>query len=288
MATLPPELANLPPPSVIETPDYAARLLQLQNALVAIFQQAGIPYTTINLETDPANILLQVTADWDIKLRTRINEAIRSWFLAYAERGDLDVLAQWYDVTRLPLETDDALRRRVVESIKGRSPGGTEARYRSIALGADVRVADASIYTVGRDPTINVAVFSTDAGGVADAALIAKVNAALQNPAVRMVNDRIVVAPAARQTQAIVAQYWLLPTAAETVVAAAMQANLAAAWDKEMLLGRDLTRSWLISKLMVDGVQRVNLITPAADVIMPFNQAAARGAVTLTSMGRDY
>lgn len=288
MANLPPELANLPPPSVIETPAYEARLLQLRNALVAIFQEAGISYNVQDLETDPANILLQVTADWDIKLRTRINEAIRSWFLAYAAGGDLDVLAQWYDVTRLPLETDDALRRRVVESIKGRSPGGTEARYRSIALGASVRVADASIYTVGRDPTINVAVFSTDNNGAADAALIAQVNAALQNPAVRMVNDRIVVAAAARQTIAISAQYWLLPNASETTVVAAMQASLAAAWDRDMLLGRDLSRSWLISKLQVDGVQRINLLTPAADIIMPFNQAAARGAVTLTPMGRDY
>lgn len=284
--TLPSELANLPPPSLIEAILYETRLAELRAKLVQIFADAGIAYDVEHLETDPAQILLQVSAYQDILLRQRINEAIRSWFLAYAAGGDLDVLAQWYDVTRLVGEADDALRRRVVLAIQGRSTGGTEARYRSIALGADMRVADVAIYTIGRDPTINVAVFANDNAGVADAALLARVNAALQAPSVRMVNDTIVVASAAQQVIAIGANVWLLPQAPESTLAA-MQTNLAAAWTRDMLLGRDLVRSWLLANLQVDGVQRIELDLNA-DVEVPFNRAAALGNVVLRKMGRAY
>lgn len=287
MTTLPPELANLPAPSLVETISYESRLAVLKTRLVEIFVAAGIEYDVQDLETDPAQILLQVSAYQDVLLRQRVNEAIKSWFLAYATGGDLDVLAQWYDVARLAGETDDALRRRVVLSIQGRSTGGTEARYRAIALGADVRVADATVYTVGRDPTIHVAVFSTAAGGVADAALLAKVDAALQAPTVRMVNDTIVVASAAQQTIAVTAKVWLLPQAPESTLAT-ISAYLSAAWARDMLLGRDLTLSWLIAQLQRDGVHRIELVTPAADIEIPFNQAAALGVVTLTAQGRVY
>ncbi len=287
MSLIPPELASLPPPSIIEAISYEARLAELRAKLVQIFADAGIDYDVENLETDPAQILQQVSAYQDMLLRQRINEAIQSWFLAYAVGGDLDVLAQWYDVARLAAESDAALRRRVVLAIQGRSTGGTEARYRSIALGADVRVADAAVYTVGRDPTIHVAVFAVDNNGVADAPLLTKVNTALQAPTVRMVNDTIVVASAAQQVIAIAANVWLLPQAPESVLTT-MQASLAAAWVRDMLLGRDLTQSWLLAHLQVDGVQRVEVTAPAADVVMPFNQAAGLGVVTLVKMGRAY
>ncbi|MFP9138697.1 baseplate J/gp47 family protein [Devosia sp. XGJD_8] len=287
MTTLPPELANLPAPSLVETISYEARYDALKIRLVEIFAAAGIDYDVQDLETDPAQILLQVAAYQDVLLRQRVNEAIKSWFLAYATGGDLDVLAQWYDVVRLVGETDDALRRRVVLSIQGRSTGGTEARYRAIALGADVQVADATVYTIGRDPTIHVAVFSTALGGIADAALLAKVDAALQAPTVRMVNDTIVVASAAQQTIPVTANVWLLPQAPQGIIAE-IETYLRAAWARDMLLGRDLTSSWLTAQLQRDGVHRIELVTPVADIVIPFNQAAALGVVTLTIQGRNY
>lgn len=285
--TIPPELANLPPPSVIEVPSHQARFLSLQQQAIAIFTAAGVPYDMAQLESDPLQVLLQTSAYQDIVLRTRINEAIKSWFLAYATGGDLDVLANWYDVYRLPGETDDALTSRVILAIQGRSPGGTEARYTFIARSADVRVASAKVYTVGRDPTINVAIFSTDNNGVAGPDLLAKVNAALQASTVRMVNDRIVVASAARQTINMEADYWLLPDAAESTEQI-MRDSLAAAWTRDMLLGRNFVLTWAIAKLQVDGVQKIEMKLPAADIIIPSNQAAARGSLVLNLKGRDY
>lgn len=110
MAELPAELANLPPPALVEVISYETRYAELRDRLLEIFTAAGLDYDVGALETDPAQILLQVSAYQDVLLRQRINEAIRSWFLAYATSGDLDVLAQWYDVARMLDETDDEQR----------------------------------------------------------------------------------------------------------------------------------------------------------------------------------
>jgi phage-related baseplate assembly protein len=283
---LPPELSNLPKPEVIAEIGYEAVLATLRVRAVQLFTEAGIAYDTQELETDPVQILLQVAAYADMLLRQRINEAIQANLLAFAYGGDLDHLAQFYDVTRLSGEGDDALRIRVVLNIRGRSTGGTEPRYKSVALGVP-GVADAAVYTVGKSPLVNVAVFSTANAGIADAPLLAAVNAALQHPSVRMVNDTIVVAGASRVATPVTANVWLLPETSDTILAQ-MRASLAAAWQESMGLGRDVTRSWLTSKLMLDGVQRVDIVSPSADIIVPFNQAAALGAITLNNLGRAY
>ncbi|MGV8955976.1 MAG: baseplate J/gp47 family protein [Cypionkella sp.] len=283
---LPSELANLPPPIVVNEIGYEAGLAALRARAVSIFQDAGVLYDTAELETDPVQVLLQVAAYADMLLRQRINEAIQANLLAFATAGDLDHLAQFYDVVRLSGETDDALRIRVVLNIRGRSTGGTEPRYRSVALGVP-GVADAAVYVIGRSPIVHVAVFSTANAGIADAPLLAAVDAAMQNPAVRMVNDTIVVAGASNIATPITANIWLLPETSASILTQ-MQTSLQAAWATSMGLGRDVTRSWLISKLMLDGVQKVEITSPAADIIVPFDQAAALGAITLNNQGRAY
>lgn len=285
--TLPAELASLPAPVIIEEISIEASRQAFVALLQAEFDAAGIDFEVGALDANPAAVLMRVVTYIDANLRVRINEAVRANLLPYSRQGDLDILAQFYDVTRLSGETDEALRKRVVLAIRGRSTGGTEPRYRSVALGADVRVADAAVYTISRDPTVHVAVFSTDNNGVADAPLLAAVDDALQHPAVRMVNDTIEVAAAARVTVNIVADVWLLPQTSATQIAA-MEAALRAAWEIDILLGRDVTRSWVVARLMLDGVQKISITTPAADVVMPFNQAAALGAVTLHNLGRAY
>lgn len=286
MATIP-ELANLPEPTLIEQISFEARLTQFRTRAVQLFAAAGIEYDVEQIEADPLQVILQVVTYADSLLRQRVNEAIRANLLAFANGTDLDHLAQFYDVTRNSGETDDRLRTRIVLAIRGRSTGGTEPRYRSVALASSPRVLDAAVYTIPKDPTVYVAVFSTDNSGVADQALLDTVNAALQDPAVRMVNDRIVVAAASRVATPVTANVWLLPQTSSTILDQ-MRAALAAAWAEQIVLGRDVTRSWLVAKLSLDGVQKVEIVSPAADVIMPPYQAAALGTITLNDMGRAY
>lgn len=276
------DLSQLLPPRIVEEISF-----ELIRAEMLADLRARDPAFTAILESDPAIKVLEAGAYREMILRQRINEAVRANFLAFAEGSDIDNLAQFYDVTRLTGEKDERLKERIVLAITGRSTGGTEARYKAVAMGADIRVADVSVYTVGKDPTIHVAVFAVDNAGVAEPALLAKVNAALQAPDVAMVNDTIIVASAARLPINVEVNIWLLPDASETVIASA-EAALRSAWAESMALGRDITRAWLVSKMMISGVYRVDVLQPLADVVMPFNQAAALGTVTINNAGRAY
>lgn len=284
---LPDQLAILPKPEIIEELDFEAILKRMLDKLRANYQKSGLSYTVERLRYDPQIIQLETASYSEMLLRQRINEAVRSQMLPFAYGGDLDILAAFYDVNRMFTESDERLRARIILAIQGRSTGGTEPRYKFIAMSADVRVADAVVYTIGRDPTIHVAIFSTELNGVADPHLIEKVQTALQQPAVRMVNDIIKVASAAQNVIHIEADIWLLPQSPQTLVAAA-EKSLRDAWSKSMALGRDLTLAWWVSKLMIDGIHRVEPLAPVKNITIPFNQAAAIGSITLNYRGRDH
>lgn len=284
------ELRGLDPAAIIVEPDFEEKLQELIDDLVARFPAIQ---PVVALESEPSRKLLQVYSYGDLLIRARINDAIRANLLAYAQGTDLDHLAAFYDLTRMvdpetnALETDERFRERTVLAIRGRSTGGTEPRYRLIAMSADLAVADALPYVVGTDPLINVAVYSTDPGGVASPALLATVEAALNDPSVRMVNDQIVVRSAVTQTVDVEAKVWLLPTASASLIDE-LPTLLKASWDAENGLGFDMTRSWLTARLMVPGVQRVEIVSPSENVVNPDFQSVAMGTVTILDQGRDY
>ncbi|WP_276200573.1 baseplate J/gp47 family protein [Chelatococcus sp. XZ-Ab1] len=278
------DLSSFPPPEAIEELDFEALFGIAKADMIARMPEIA---PIIALESEPATKLLQVHAYVEMLVRARINDAIRANLLAYATGSDLDHLAVFYDVIRLVGESDDAFRRRVILAIQGRSTGGTVPRYRSVALGASVRVADAVVYRIGNDPTVYVAVYATDNDGVADASLLAQVEAALNDPAVRMVNDTIVVQSAVFEVVNLEANVWLLPEAPNALLEV-LPDTLRASWGAETGLGFDLTRAWLTARLMVPGIQRVEIVTPWADVIAPPERAISLGAIVLNNMGRDY
>lgn len=280
-------MTELPKPQVIEELDFETILTGRVADIKGRFESAGVDYDVGNLETDPVKIELEENSYRETLLRARANDVARANILPFAIDSDLDYLAAFYDVVRMPGETDDRLRLRVVLEIQGRSTGGTEPRYKAIAMRADLRIKDVAIYTVGRNPTINVAVFSVDNSGVADPALVAKVQAALDDPAKRMVNDVIAVQAAAQIIANVSADVWLLPEASADVVGQ-IEPALRDAWSRTMSLGRDLTTAWLTSAMMRPGVQRIELVLPAGTVVANFRQAIAIGAVSINYRGRDY
>ncbi|WP_378952070.1 baseplate J/gp47 family protein [Mesorhizobium sp. ANAO-SY3R2] len=278
-------MADLPKPAIIEELVYEALLDLRVDKTQELFAAKGIDYDVGNLETDPVKIQIEENAYREVLVRRRINDAVLANILAFAIDVALDHLAGFYDVVRMPGEKDDRLRQRVRLAIQGRSTGGTEPRYRGIAMAVDLRVRDTSIYTIGRSPIIYAAVFSTDNNGVADPDLIARVAAALNDPEKRMVNDTIVVEPAARIVVNPTADVWLLPDANADVLTKIGPA-VKAAWQEIMALGRDLPNAWLTAMMMIPGVQRVEVPTP--DTIASFREAIAIGTVSVTFKGRSY
>lgn len=281
------DLAALPPPEIIETLNFESILSSRTADFVARCAEVGIDYNTINLESDPGAILLQESSYRETVLRARGNDIAREAYLYFADGASLDHLAAFYDVVRLAGETDDRLKVRVILAVQGRSTGGTRARYKSVAMAASLRVADAEVYREGVDPTVKIAVFATDNNGVADADLLTAVRDAVTADTVRMVNDTIEVRSAVVQVVNVVANVWLLPSASESILTTIAD-SLPAWWAAEGGLGRDLTVSWLVSKIMAGGVQRVAITTPAADVIVTQFTAVRIGTVTLNLQGRDF
>lgn len=296
-----PDLAGLPPAQAIEEYSHATIVDQMIASYRARWdalraQHPELPtFDTLELESDTTRKNFQEVAFRETLLRARINDAIRSNLLFYAQGTDLDHLVIFYDVLRLFSEQDAALKSRTVLAIAGRSPGGPEPRYRAIARGADVRVADAVVYRIGRDPTIHVAIYSTDNAGLADAELIAKVQAALDHPDVRLVNDTIVVRAAVFSVVDVEADIWLLPSTSDSILTppsptteAPLAAALRRAWSSETGLGFDFVAEWAQARLMApgSGVRKALLLTPAV-VAEPY-QAISLGEIRLNNRGRSY
>lgn len=285
------DLAGLPPAQAIEelghqvivdamAADFTARWEALRAA------DATLPaIDVLGLESEPIVKQIESAAFRETLLRARINDAIRSNLLFYAENADQDHLVIFYDVLRMLGETNAALQSRTVLAIQGRSPGGPEERYKAIARAADVRVADAAIYRLGRDPTIHVAIYATDNDGVADAALIETVSAALHQPDVQLVNDTIVVGAAIFQTVNVTAEVWLLPNTSVTVLDE-LPTVLRKAWAAETGMGFDFEPEWAGARMSVSGVRKVKVTTPAV-VAEPY-QALTLGTITPVFQGRSY
>jgi len=278
------DILGLPLPEIIEEISLEGIIDRKTTDLVTLFPaMAGVA----TLESEPSRKNIEVETFREGLIRARLNDIARSNLLPFATGAGLDALAVFYDVFRLGGETDEALRTRVISAIQGRSTGGTAPRYESIARGADVDVRSAVVYRVGTDPTVHIAIFSHSNAGVAPESVIQNVRAAVNNPAVRMVNDTIIVKRAVFMTVDVEANIWLLPESSDVVFTAA-ESRLRAQWETESGMGFDLTRAWLTARLMSPGVQKVEILTPFLDVVAPPDSAIALGTVTLNNMGRGY
>lgn len=92
------DLSKLPAPKLIEELDYEAILSEMRTKMRALCPE----WTGYELESDPANKILEVAAYREMLLRQRVNEAARGVMIAFAQGSDLDQLAGFYPEVRLP------------------------------------------------------------------------------------------------------------------------------------------------------------------------------------------
>ena len=123
------DLSSLPTPAVIETLSFETIFGELQ----AEFQTRYPDYSAL-LASDPAIKLLEVAAYREVLLRNRINAAAKASLLAFATGSDLDHLATFYGVTRLPGEDDEALRARTRQRIIGFANAGGAMRRSGLCV----------------------------------------------------------------------------------------------------------------------------------------------------------
>ncbi|WP_459177413.1 baseplate assembly protein [Ewingella americana] len=301
MATI--DLSQLPAPDVVEALDYETLLAERKATLISLYpaeQQAAIA-RTLTLESEPIVKLLQENAYREVLLRQRINEAAQAVMVAYAVGADLDQLGANQNVPRLilvpaaaaaippvsvVLESDSDYRRRIPQAFEGLSVAGPTGAYEYHARSADGRVADAS--AVSPSPAnVTITVLSRENNGEASDDLLARVSAALNDEDVRPVADRVTVQSAAIVDYAIDATLYLYPGPEAEPVRAAAELKLAAYASAQNRLGRDIRQSAIYAALHVEGVQRVELASPAADVVLDKTQAAFCTGYQLTVGGSD-
>lgn len=294
------DLSQLPSPTIIEALDFETILADVKAVMVAVFpddQQSAVA-AAMTLESEPLTIIAQAMTYRELLLRQRINEGAAACMLSHATGDDLDNIAANLDTERLVItaatdtadavtERDEALRLRAQAAFEGMSVAGPSAAYEYFARSASGQVSDARA-TSPSPAEVVVAVLSTEGDGTASAALLAAVAAAVNDEEVRPLGDRVTVQSAEIVPYMIDATLYLYPgPESEPIINAAMASLQTFLADNDKKIGRDIVRSAISAALHVQGVQRVVINTPAADLQIDNTQAARNTGYTVDNGGTD-
>ncbi len=135
-------------------------------------------------------------------------------------------------------------------------------------------------------PLIRAVIDAAGPNGTASPQMLAAVDAVMQNDEVRVITDTVTTSSANVVSVDIEAQVYLYPDSSANVLQG-LEAAIRTGVANEGGLGWDLTLSWLIKNIHVDGVQRVELITPTTNQVADDGTAISVGTVTITNMGYD-
>ncbi|MDZ5634473.1 baseplate assembly protein [Janthinobacterium sp. GMG1] len=297
------DLTQLPAPSVVEVLDFEAILASRKAHLVSLLPEAERAAVTalLELESEPATKLLEENAYQETILRNRVNEAGKAVMLAFALDGDLDQLGANVNVERLTItpanpnalppvaavmEDNDAYRLRIQEAPDGLSVAGPKASYEFHARSSDGRVKDASA-TSPAPAHVTVTVLANNDTGIASAELLATVARALNAEEVRPLGDRLTVQAAQVIDYQIEATLFIGVGPEVPILLAAAQANAARVSQPRRPLGHSIYRSACSAAVHVEGVRKVVLTSPAADIELDATQAARCTAIKLNVVVRD-
>jgi phage-related baseplate assembly protein len=286
-------LDALPRPAIVEALDVEA-IIAARKARLIELQPAVAP--VLALESEPLTKLVEAGAYRELMLRQRYNEEALALTLAYALGADLDHIGlTYYQETRLVitpaagsvpevLETDAAYRRRLQLKPASYSTAGPRDAYLFHTLSAHADVLDAGVSTPYPGISV-VAVLGRAESGVPEVGTLAAVEARLNELEVRPLCERVIVQPASVVLYAAHVRIYTYPGADATVKTAEATAQLQALVASLYAVGMDANRSAIASAAHVAGVQRVEVVHPAADVVCDMTAVARCTWVNVEWMG---
>lgn len=270
------DLSKLPAPKVIEELSYETIF---QNSL-NYFLEKNPNYSTL-LESDPAMIILEVAAYLELVLRNRINEAAKATMLAYATESDLENLAASLGVQKLTGETDDQLRQRVQLAPEAFTNAGSVGAYTFHALSASSDIKSVSVKSPNPGEVL-VTILSKTGNGTASEELIDAVLEKLSEEDVRPLTDNVSVQSAAIVNYSVEAVITVYSGPSSAVVETEARADLNKFLDERHAIGKLVALSGIYDALHVDGVKKVQLVHPTADVVTTDEQAAYCNNITIS------
>lgn len=297
------DLSKLDAPKVLEDLDFESLLADRKTEFIALFPQDERAFwqVRLSLESEPITKLLQEVVYLQLMERNRINNAAKATMLAYASGSDLDVIAANYNVKRqviqeannnvtpkIPeiLEDDTSLRLRTQLAFEGLSVAGPRSAYIFHALSAHPDVADVSVASP-QPANVTVTILSRNGQGEADESLLNVVRVKLNDDDIRPIGDRVIVQSAVIQSYEIRAKLHLYRGPEYEPIKAAALKKLTAYTKEKHRLGRDISLSGIYAALHLEGVQRVELISPTADIVLPSSKSAYCTAINLEIVTSD-
>ena len=297
------DLSKLTAPKVLEELNYETLLAERKQAFINLYPESERSFwqARLALESEPITKLLEENCYLQLLERQRINNAAQATMLAYATGTDLDVLAANFNVQRQliqaadsntnpPLEEiwedDTALRMRAQLAFEGLSVAGPRSAYVFHALSAHPNVADVSV--VSPQPAhVTVTILSRMGQGVADEDTLNAVRNRLNDENIRPIGDRVTVQSAVIYPYQIHAKLHIFRGPEYEPIKQAALTNLQKYTIERQRLGRDISLSGIYAALHIEGVQRVELVTPSEDIILPHNKASHCTSINLELVTSD-
>ncbi|WP_462189067.1 baseplate assembly protein [Acinetobacter baumannii] len=289
----------LPKPNFVDEVDYEQILAERKEYLISLFPEEEQAAVRIQLsrESDPLHKYLQENAYREMILRNRTNQKALATLLAFAKGSDLDVWGANFDVSRLIIspannavvpptpavyEGDEDFRYRIQKKLDALSTAGPESSYEYHTLSADGRVADVKCSS----PAPAHALLTILQRDTENNASTEELNNIVKNyvsaEKKRPTGDRVIVQSAEiieYQIEAVLVTKNVPET--DSVLAAA-QSNALAYTKEPKRIGKGVFFSDLYSILKVSGVERVELISPTAEIHLTNFQAASCTAIKLS------
>lgn len=282
------DFSQLPEPNLIQELDYESIFNERKEKFIALYPatEQNQWRTILNRESDPVVKVLQENAYLELLYRNKCNADARSLLLAYAEGSDLDHLALTeYGLIRLIVtpadnsvvppspaiyESDERLRERCLLSFDGMNTAGSANAYRYFALSADGRVDGIKVRSDDANPyLLDIVITQVDSlNGEASAELITAVQNALDPDHVRPVCDRPTVKSSSATNYQIEASLYVGKNAEDALLLEAANIRLDKYIKNAQKNGESIYRSAIYAALHVDGIERVEIISPTADLVM--------------------
>ena len=279
------DLGRLPPPDIIEQPNYERLLEERKNKLLSLVpaEQREEISKTLELESEPLLKLLQESAYREMLIRQDGNDQARSLLLQFARKAELDHIGVTYhDLERLTGEDDEAYRQRLLLAPEGKTAVGTEGKYE---LAARSHVDVKAVRVESPQPLhVHIHVLARQGDGTPSAELLAAVTTAVTDRKVRSLGDQVQVFPAAILPFTVTAELILYREPGGDITLAQAETALRAHLAKDHRLAGRVVASGLYAALTNAGVHEVRLIG-WNDVIAGTQQAPHCTAITLSIGG---
>lgn len=290
---------QLTPPKAVEELDFETIFKERKEALIALWpsNKQNQIRKTLERESEPLTKLLQENVYREVLLRSKLNAQYRAVLLAYAEDTDLDAKVADYGIQRLIIspedltttpptpavyERDEDLRYRASKAFDALSVAGPTSAYEFHSLSADGRVADAYAFSPAPAQALITILQRDSENGAATPELCQKVYDYVSGEKLRPTADRVTVQSAGiieYQVQAILHHNNLPET--DPILEEAI-ANINAFINTPKRIGQSIYLSAIFKQLHVSGVERVELISPSADVLVTTFEASFCTGVNIT------